>query len=646
MQINHKPDRIATVEDFRIAAKSGSAVRGFLFRAADIGKIDAEKRTAELAFSSETPVDRGYMIEILDHGKDSVDMGWVVSGRAPLLADHDPTSQIGVVESAEIGKDRVGRAVVRFGKGVQADAYFQDVVDGIRTCISVGYSIDHVILEEETDASVTYRVMKWKPLEISLVSIPADQTVGIGRSEGEQSDQSPIKTTPQSLEKRTMEPAQTGAANANPAPPAIIVDPDKVRAETQKNELTRIREIQALGIRHNFQDKAQEFIGSGKSVDEFRTLVLDGIGATPAVDTAAANGPLGLNDNEVRRYSILRALRAMADPSNKRTWDDAAFEREVSEAVSNKFKQRKFQGNIQIPTDVLVSGARGNMAKRDLNVTTSTAGGYTVANELQPASFIELLRNRLLVKQMGARVLTGLEGNLAIPKQTGGATAYWLNEGGDATESQQSIGQVSLIPKTVAAYTEITRRMMMQSSLDVENFVRDDLAKVLALAIDKAALKGSGFGGEPMGILNTTGIGSVTITTGTPTFAKMVDLETEVAIDNADLGTLAYLASATDRGKMKQTEAATSTGIRVWTNVAGQPGVGEVNGYFAFASNQLAADEIIFGNWEDLIIGEWGILDLLVNPYAKDTSGGVRITAFQDVDCAVRHPESFARTSV
>lgn len=634
---------LATVEDFRKAAKNGDSVRGFLFRAATVGNIDVEKRTVELAFSSEVVVDRGWILEILDHGKESVDMDWMASGRAPLLADHDSTIHIGVVVSAEISKDRVGRAVVRFGKGVQADAYFQDVVDGIRTSISVGYSIDHVVLEEEADNKATYRVMKWKPLEISLVSIPADQTVGIGRSEGDDSEHHPKPNiTPK--EKRTMlKNDESGAANANPATAAnVTVDADKVRAEARNNEVMRIREIQALGIRHNFQDKANEFIGAGKSADEFRTLVLESIGAAKPVETVS-NNLLGLNEKEARQYSFLRVMRYLSAPTDKRAYEDAAFEREVSDAVANKYKQRKFHGNIQIPTEVLIASSR-NVGQRDLKVSDNTLGGYSVATELRVDSFIELLRNRLKVRELGARVLSGLEGNLAIPKQTGGATAYWLTEGGDATESQQSMGQVALTPKTVAAYTEFTRRMLLQSSLDVENFVRDDLARVLAIAVDRAAIKGSGASGEPLGILNTSGIGSVSITTGTYTWAKLVDLETEVAIDNADLGALAYLTSSTDRGIMKKTEKASTTGIYLWSNMAGMPGVGEVNGYPAHATNQLAADETIFGNWEEMIIGEWGVLDLLVNPYAKDTSGGVRITAFQDVDCAVRHPESFART--
>lgn len=423
-------------------------------------------------------------------------------------------------------------------------------------------------------------------------------------------------------------------------------DAEDDKKDERKKEITRIREIQALGIRHGHQEDAQKYIQSGKSVSAFRAHVLNSIDTGKPITTGTNdNGSIGLSDKEARSYSFVKILRHLANPNDKRAFEDCAFEREVGDAITSKFKGRKFQGNIQIPSEVLMA-RHGGLQKRDLNTGTGSAGGYLVAEDLRTGSFIELLRNKLMVRQLGAVVLSGLEGNVAIPKQTGGATAYWVTEAGAVTESQQSIGQVALTPKTVGAYTEFTRRMLLQSSLDVEMFVRNDLATTLAIAIDKAALKGSGAGGEPLGILNTSGIGSVTITTHTFTYGKVIDLESELAVDNADLGALAYLANPKDRGRMKQTDIGTDTGRHVWTNVAGQPGVGEVNGYFAYATNQLAEDEMIFGNWSDLVIGEWGVLDVLVNPYALDTSGGVRVTTLQDVDVAVRHPESFARTTV
>ena len=619
---------------------------GILYRAAQLGAVDETARTVELAFSSEEVVRRWDGNEILDHGKDSVALGWLSSGNAPLLCDHDPSMQVGVIEKAEIGKDRVGRATVRFSKTAEADAYFQDVKDGIRRNISVGYRVHQILLEEETDGVVTYRIMKWEPFEISLVSIPADPSVGIGRSgEGEQRDITIINK--HKLENRAMaDNNQDSAANAEAAAAANIkVETDRARADAVKQERTRTTEITALAAKHGMQDRGSEFIKEGKSVEEFRGFILDNIGATKRIDTGSDDGSIGLTNKEARQFSFVKVLRALAYPADAKMREAAAFEFEVSGAVDGRFKGRKFQGNLQIPTDVLIARMVDGMKKRDLTVGSGPAGGYLVSNDLQSGSFIELLRNRMLVKQLGATVLTGLEGNVLIPKQTGGATAYWINENGEPTESQQTVGQVGLTPHTEGAYTEFSRRLLLQSSMDVEMFVKNDLAKVLALAADKAALKGSGTGGEPLGILNTTGIGSVTITTHTFTFGKVVDLESEVATDNADLGRLGYIASAADRGRMKQAEKSSSTGIYIWSNMAGQPGVGEVNGYPAYATNQLADDEMIFGNFEDLIIGEWGVLDMQVNPYSNDKSGGVRITAFQDVDVAVRHAESFARTT-
>lgn len=612
---------------------------GIMYRAAEIGDINEESRTVSLSFSSEAPVDRFFGAEVLDHAPESVRLEWLASGRAPLLADHDPEKQIGVIENAEIASGRVGRAVVRFGKGALADSYFQDVKDGIRGNVSVGYRIHQAVIEEKGGKEI-YRVTQWEPLEVSLVSVPADQSVGVGRSQS--AEQEIILTRNHLREPKTMKEHANQPTDAVNAAPASF-NADAERETVRSGEVNRIREIQALGARHGLSDKADAFIAEGKSLDAFRSLVLDHLGKAAPID-AARGSEIGLTDKEAKSYSFVRAIRAVAMPDNKEAYEAAAFEREVSDAVNSQMK-RKFQGNLQIPTEVLMA-ARSEFVKRDLNVANAAQGGYTVDTDLLSGSFIDLLRNRMLVKKLGATVLTGLEGKVAIPKQTGGASVTWLDEGEAASESNQGFGQVTMDPKTASANTELTRRLLLQSSIDIEMFVRNDLAKAIALGIDAAALTGSGASGEPLGIVNTTGIGSVTITSGTYTYGKIVDLETQVAADNADFGKLAYLTSATDRGIMKQTEKASGTAQFLWNNMAGQPGVGELNGYAAYATNQLTANTTIFGNWEDLVIGEWGVLDLIINPYAKDTSGGVRVTALQDVDTAVRHPESFAKTAV
>ncbi len=162
--------------------KSGTLYRYSEIRAADINKDD---RTVELSFSSEDPYERYFGIEILDHEKSSVDLKRLNSGGA-LLLDHNPGKQIGVIEKSIIDEtDKKGRAVVRFSRSDLGEEIYQDVLDGIRKNVSVGYRVNKMVLEEETDDKEIYRVTKWMPLEVSIVPVPADITVGVGRSEND-----------------------------------------------------------------------------------------------------------------------------------------------------------------------------------------------------------------------------------------------------------------------------------------------------------------------------------------------------------------------------------------------------------------------------------------------------------------------------
>lgn len=286
---------------------------------------------------------------------------------------------------------------------------------------------------------------------------------------------------------------------------------------------------------------------------------------------------------------------------------------------------------------------------------TSTAGGYLVASELQPQNFIEMLRNKMMVKALGARIIGGLVGDISLPKMTGDGTAYWVSEGNAATASDYIFGLLSLTPKTVLANVPITRKMIMQSSMDVEALAREDLATCLALAIDKAAINGSGTDNQPLGILGTAGIGAVAMgeNGGALTYAKLVALETAVSAANADIGTLAYLTNAHVRGALKTTQRFTNTDSPIWVDRADNgAGYGFVNGYTAAVSNQVPStltkgtgtglSAIIFGNWSDLIIAQWGALDVLVDPYTGASSGTVKINVYQDIDLGVRHAQSFA----
>ena len=580
------------------------AMEGRKFQRAEMAAFaEMDDRTYEFPFSSENPVARYFGNEILSHEIKAADLSRLNDG-APLLFNHDVDRVIGVVETARIDdKLKRGYARVRFSKNEFAQEVLADVRDGILRNVSFGYSIDKM----EERGSGNFVATAWSPYEISMVSIPADKTVGIGRS------------------LLLIEPAASAAPTPDPLPMETATpDLAVVRAEAVEAERSRIAQISALCDKHKMAELGQQLVESGRSIDEARAAVLDKLNI-PMETVTMQTADIGLSEQESRKFSFLRAINYLSNPSDRSAREAAGFEIEASEAASQKLG-RPSRG-ITIPQDVL---------RRDLNVATASAGGNLVATELDAGSFIDLLRNASALDQAGATVLTGLTGNVAIPRQTGAATAYWVAESGAPTESQQTIDQISLTPRTVAAFVDYSRRLMIQSSIDVENMIRTDLATVLALKIDLAGLYGLGTGGEPTGLKLTTGVGTENFAAAAPTFTEVIALESDVTTANALAGNPCYLMNAAMRGNLKRTAKDAGSGIFLMDN-------NEVNGYRAVMSNQVASGDLWFGNFADLIIGYFSGLDLMVDPYTHSTSGTIRVVAMQDVDVAVRQPASFSR---
>ena len=601
--------------------------------------VDLTARTATLAFASETPYERYWGIEILDCTATSMRQGRLRSG-ANLLCDHDSRDVVGVIESVEIGADRIGRAVVRFGKSARAEEVFQDVVDGIRRNVSVGYMIHKAQLVETKDGVETYRVTDWEPFEVSLVSVPADASVGVGRSAPtgtEQKDLTVQVTVWQTDPEETLEPADDcgKTSTQDPVTPPVAEKkgamPAPIEVVEKRNHAAEISVI-AASIPGG-ADLAMRAIQDGKTVEEFQQVAIKALAGKPV-----PTSDIGLTEKEVRRYSVLKVARHLADGSTHTT-NESAFERECSEAVAKKMG--KAARGFFMPSEV---------QKRDLVVGTPTAGGNLVATDLLTSSFIDMLRNAMVLDRLGVRMLTGLVGNVAIPKQTGGSTIYWVAENTPPSESQQTIGQVLMSPKTAGGFTDISRTLLNQSSLDVENFVMNDLATNLGLGIQQAAINGSGTSNQPSGLLTRITSGIIGGANGlAPTWQNIIDLETAVATANADVGNMGYLVNAKTRGKLKSTQKFSGTnGQPVW-----DAGNAPLNGYQAAVTNAVPSNltkgtssgvcsAILFGNFADLMIGMWGTTDLMRDPYANSTSGGVRIIALQDVDVQVRNTESFA----
>ena len=582
--------------------------RHFSLKSEESEMIDEEKRTVRIAFSSEQPYERDFGIEILDH--DRANLEFMASGNAPLLLDHDATKQIGIVENASIDSDKVGRATVRFGKSPLAEEVFNDVKDGIRRNISVGYEVfDMKAVEEESGDGKSKRTFRvgFKPLEASIVSIPADTSVGVGRS-ASLTNNNRIEGIKTMSEEKTVNPN------------------DVLKAERK-----RVDEILAYGSEHNCKDLANEHIKNGTSVEEFKGVLLTQIKDKPL---SSANDEIGMSKKEQKEYSLFKMINAQITGR----WDDARLERECSDEIARKVG--KSSRGIYVPTEIF---------KRDLTQGTASAGGHVTPDVHRGDLFIDALRDGAKVLASGATVFRGLKGDIKIPKLTTKGTVGFVAENSAVSETNQAFSQVTMTQRDCGGFVDVSRQLMNNADPSIEQIIRNDMTSQIALKIDEVAYEGGG-SNEPTGITQTSGIGDVAIGTngGAITYDATIDLIKEVAQDNALKGNLAYHVTPEVVYQMRKTPKVASTDSMMIMDQADA-----LNGYSVFQSSVLPKDldkgtlsgtahAMIFGNWADLLVGFYSGLDVLVDPYTGSSAGTVRLVFFQGLDVAVRHPESFS----
>lgn len=634
-------------------------------RIMSVDKVDAEKRTLELSFSSDAEIKRWGAIEVLDHSAGAVDLTRLNNG-GPLLFNHDLDEVLGVIERAWLDGTGKGRALVRFSKREDAEEVWQDVQDGILRNVSVGYRINELKLKESRDDGTdVYLATKWEPYEISIVTAPADISVGVGR----QIPQPQPKNNHPMKDKLIAACKQRGltiggdetedqllALLANNPEPAQRSEPSDIAARAQRGiqvgednsagataERNRAKAILAAGEQYGQRDLAQRAVSEGKSLDAFRAELLEAVNQRNAQVRESTSG-IGLSDKEAREFSFLRLFRALCAPTGeaKRYADEAKFELEACAAAADKMTHRSVKG-VVIPVDVMTAALPG-LGQRGTDIVSiksgsgySGTGGNTVQTQLLASSFIDILRARTTIMQLGTE-LGGLVGNVDIPRQITGASASWIGEDADSTQEDVDFDLVSLRPKTVTNFMEVTRKMLMQSSLGMEALLRRQMAQGMAEQIDLKGYYGTGTGDTPTGIKATSGINSFNwATANTPLFTELVRMETEISNDNADVPSMAYVTNPTIRGYAKGArKIATATD----SNTIWEPG-NTINGYRTEITTQIAAGDVFFGNFADLWIGMWGGLDITVDPYTHSKKGRIRIVGFQDVDFAVRRAASF-----
>jgi len=590
--------------------------------------IDTEKRTVLVGVSSEAPVERSFGLEVIDHSRENMNLDFLNSGRAPLLLNHDMEQQIGVVESVELDENaRRLRARVRFGKGERASEVFDDVADGIRQNISVGYRIDSRV-ERENDPEDYYRVAT-TPMEISFVPLPADQSsqVGVGRSLSETLISTPIERKSEMSEN---------------------IDLEAVKAEAAKTAQRNAKDIMTLARKHNKADLGEDALGRGLSIDDFRGELLESIGNQPLETPASVvDAPV----KEQRAYSLAKMLRAQVTQD----WSSAKLEQEMhQEIVKNTGKEGR---GIYVPD--FAWGSRSGVMT---TAATGAISGENVTDAFVPTIqrgdlFIEALRARQIMSGLGVTYMSGLTNRVRIPKFSAGATAAFVEEAGDVSDQSQTDASVTLQPRTLGAKATMSRLLMLESVPSIEQVVQNDLLRSLADAIEYYAIQGSGSSGQPTGLLNTSNIGNVDISAGTDvaalTWADITDIVKTVEDANGitNQAALGWLSNPKVKAKLANTvKVATTDSIMLlndpWNNIYGYRAEFTTNVPSNLDSGDGGSDAsaLIFGDFSQLMVGLFGAPSILVDPYTASASGDVTINVHQEVDVAVRNAESFAIT--
>lgn len=550
-----------------------------------------EDGTIEASLSSEYPVDRpGYGQEVLVHTADAVDLS---RAPLPLITSHDHSqTPVGVVEQIRIIGNKL-RGLIRLGKSKRARELLEDIKGGILKNLSIGYQV----IEAERDGE-TYRVTKWAPYEASLVSVPADPTVGIGRSE-------PLSLATKRKGNITME-----------------------KRDMENEERRRSSQILALGQAHNDAEGAIKAVSEGMTLNKYRGRLLSKIEERPAPETGAV---LGMNKHEINGFSFMRAIEAQLTGD----WRKAGLEREAINAAADLLGRTS--ENIIIPPDLM---------RRDL--TKSGTSSATIQTDVLDGSFIDILRNASLMLDR-VTFLDGLVGDAALPRLSGSSTAYWVAEGSNVTESTPTMDQLSLSPSTVGGLVDISRKMMLQSTPAAEDLVRHDLAATLATEIDRAIINGSGSGAEPTGILGTSGIGDVAGGTNgaAPTWTHLMGLIEDVAVGNADNADGVFVTNAKVESKLRQTAKVSSTDSVMCledSTIAGREVLvtNQVPSNLTKGTSSGVCSAVIYADLSQVVLGSWGSLELAVDQNTHFASGAIRVRALWDVDFGLRHTAAFS----
>ena len=628
------------------------------------GKDKKTERVVRCSISSETPYAR-YMadpesgewvkaLEVLGHGPGEIDDTRMRDGL--VIQDDHYGEQIGIMDKPEV-KDGKICGTIRFGHSQKARDIEADALDGIKRNMSVGYIVNEYKrdgVDAETGLPI-FRVTNWTPYEASFVNVPADTNIGVGRAEAD--------------EPTTRTAAKPAAESTNKKGIQIMDKP--TTAGYTAEQKTKIREMASAA--HVSGEEVADILTSERSFEEIREELLNRrekylaeLAKKPAKPAAEARAVIDEGDQKKirQKYDFAKVLRYYAEVAeSKYSSIDIAFEREISDELA-KQTGRAVQG-ILLP-DFVGNRAAANANDGGLTLgtpaynTDTAAGGITgiggagknlIETLLLSGQFIDALVATLVLReQLGAEVLTGLVGNISIPKG-GSISGGWVAEGSNVAKKNPTFGQITATPHTYGAYVDITRKLLLQSSVNVQAKVLEWLLYACAAGIETAAFQGAGTSGAPTGLCTALN-SAATAWSNAPTFDKIVDLVAAVKTANAYKPSMKFVGNSGVWAKLAKTRdyEVLTDGAQTPKNVGAIGGsvrlldtaTNKVIGRDFVEANLMPAAKLLFGDFTQLSVCLWSGTDIIVDPYANDTNGGLRLVALQDSDILIKRPESFA----
>lgn len=627
--------------------KSGKLSRAFTV---DKSKIDVENRRVEFALSSEQPYERWFGVEVLGHDSSEVDLSRLKNG-APVLAEHDSTKQIGVIEEVSLDGDKVIRCIARFSKNPLASEYFNDIVDGIRSKVSVGYQVLEMLktgFQNNDDDSVDiYRVTKWLPFEGSIVSIPADDSVGVGRAmENTTEDETEIKVYEEECEEpedsnetpadEDLEEEKKLKANEiieNKQNISENVDNGIVNSENRskinnnynnKDNNKMDKEILALGKQFKKLDLAVEFFEKGKTVEEFKNALLEEL----------SSGASKVDAGTKRELSQFNINGYLDEQASREYGEHTAFAKELSNGKIGD------HGGLILPRSVVMQ-----QMKRDYTVGSAANGGNTAPTTFRPELIDTFWNNSVVLPSITVYPSGVGSHEVEYPIVTGKNSFDYLSENGVATDSNSTFGKIKFSPKYFGGKTSVSRRMLKESAMrNFDSWAIQQLLKAWEEKRDEILLNGDGAAGHIRGLTNITGANVLTTgaVAGALDYKKIVELETKINSLNANAGNMVYLTNSKVAGYLKTTpQLNNSIAMPILQN-------GQMNGINVRTSNQIASNGGAGTNQNTLLLVngahvhymEWDGYEVFVNPY-KD-GGQVQIELFAQFDMQVSHPEGIS----